>query len=210
MKYIDISLTINKELPLWPGSRKIMIRRTMSIKKNDQANVSWIGMDVHTGTHIDAPKHFINNGIAVDEICLDKLIGNCYVCDLGNRKCIDADFLESVHLPAGIDRIIFKTKNSKLWNDKKFNKDFVALTPCGAEWIIRKGICLVGIDYLSIQNFQEQNNKTHKILLEKEVVVIEGLILDKVKEGIYKLIALPIKINNSDGSPVRAVLEILS
>ena len=210
MKYIDISLTIEKNLPQWPGSKPIKIKRITNLNKGHSANVSWIGMDVHTGTHIDAPKHFIRNGKSIDKISLDKLIGKCYVYDVKNRKIIDSDFLKNSNIPKGIDKILFKTWNSKLWKDKNFRKDFVALTPDAAKWIVKKKISLVGIDYLSVQEFGEKDDKTHKILLKKEVVIIEGLNLEGVRQGMYEIIVLPIKIKGSDGAPARAILKILS
>ena len=209
MKYIDISLTIKKNLPQWPGSKPIKIKRIMDLNKGHLVNVSWIGIDVHTGTHIDAPKHFIKNGKSIDKINLNKLIGRCYLCNTGNKDEINIDFLKNLDIPRGIDKILFKTKNSDLWRYKKFHKDFVALTPNAAKWIVEKGINLVGIDYLSIQKFGEKDDKTHKILLKKGVVIIEGLNLKDIKQGIYEIIALPIKIKSSDGAPTRVILKTI-
>ncbi|KPJ56688.1 hypothetical protein AMJ49_04240 [Parcubacteria bacterium DG_74_2] len=209
MKYIDISLIIEKNIPQWPKSRSIEIKRIMNLNRGRPANVTRVEMDVHTGTHIDAPKHFIKNGRSIDKINLNELIGRCYLYNTGNKDEINIDFLKGLDIPRGIDKILLKTKNSKLWKDKKFHKNFVALTPEAAKWVVKKKIKLVGIDYLSIQKFNEKDNKTHKILLKNGVVIIEGLNLNSVKQGMYELIVLPIKIKDSDGAPARAILKIL-
>lgn len=193
----------------WPTDKAPVIRRVLSLDKN-RVNVTQISISVHTGTHIDAPSHFVKNGRTIDKIDLNKLIGRCYVCDIGERDNIDLNFLKDRRFPRGIKKIIFKTKNSNLWGDDNFHQNFVALTPTGARWIVRKKISLVGIDYLSIQGFSEKSNQTHKILLNKGVVIIEGLDLRGVKQGIYEIIALPIKIQGSDGAPARVILKTLS
>ena len=209
MKYIDISSTVDKNMPHWPTSSRPVIKRLFSLAKGSKSNVSWIGMGIHTGTHIDAPEHFIRNGNTIDKIKIKSLIGKCYVCNTKNRGVIDVSYLNSIKVPQGVKKILFHTKNSSFWKDSKFHKDFVALTPQAARWIVKKGINLVGIDYLSIERFGEKGNRTHKILLKKKVIIVEGLNLSHVKDGVYKLIVLPIKIKGCEGAPARAILEAL-
>jgi len=210
MKYIDISLTIDKNLPHWPTENAVKVRKIKSIVKGDKVNITQIDMSVHTGTHVDAPTHFVKNGKAIDQLPLDRLIGKCYVCNVKNSEVINIDFLKNVKMSKNIKKLLFKTKNSNLWGKKKkFFKNYVALTADAAKWLVKKGIDLVGIDYLSIGRFDKENTKTHKILLKKGVVVVEGLNLKNVNQGIYELIILPIKIKGSDGAPARAILKIL-
>jgi len=207
MTLIDISVPISKNTPHWPTSQAVDIKRCKSLKGGDDWNESRLAMDVHCGTHLDAPSHFLAKGKAIDEIKLNKLIGKCYVCDTDNVGLIDSDYLQKIKMPEGVKKIIFKTKNSKLWGNSSFYENFVALSSSGAEWIVRHDIDLVGIDYLSIQPFGQKDYLTHKILLKKEVVVVEGLNLQDVEQGVYELIVLPINIKGAEGAPARAILK---
>jgi len=209
MNYLDISLTTCRGLIHWPTDKLIKIHKIQSIAKGHSANVTQIDMSVHTGTHIDAPIHFIKGGKAVDQLSLNKLLGKCYVYDIGRVDVIDVNILNKIVIPKNVKKILFKTKNSNLWRKKKFYKKYVALTKDAAKWITKKRIDLVGIDYLSIQRFNERNNETHKILLSKGIIILEGLNLQNIKQGVYELIVLPIKIKDSDGAPARAILKTL-
>ncbi len=211
MAYIDISHTLSSNLPHWPAnSQDPKIKKVLSVKRGDTNNLTWLGTDIHIGTHIDAPYHFIENGKKIDQLNLENLIGPCYVLDTKDAKTIDRKLLESHSAPKNTSRILFKTSNAKLWEDKEFHKDFVALSADAAQWIVDNKIVLAGIDYLSIQPFEQPGNETHIILLKNDIIIIEGLDLRNASEGIYELIALPIKISDSEGGPVRAILKTIN
>jgi arylformamidase len=208
-KYYDISVPISSNLPIWPDTQPIEFQRTLDLDRGDIANDTTICMSVHTGTHVDASLHFVPFGKSVDELSLDILIGTATVLDIGEIEVITSKFLENLTLPGDLKRLLFKTKNSKLWNSTtKFEPNFVALSADAAEWIVKRGIILVGIDYLSIQRFYD-GPETHIILLQSEVVVIEGLNLIDVPAGDYELICLPIKLQGLEGAPSRVILRPL-
>ncbi len=166
-------------------------------------------MSVHTGTHIDAPLHFVEGGVATDEIPLEQLVGECLVVELTGRDCITPDDLQSLDIPAGTKKLIFKTDNSRLWADlaHSFYEDYCALTTEGAEWVRDFGIHLFGIDYLSVSLYKDPPETVHRILLGADMVLIEGLNLMGVPPGNYRLTCLPFKIANVEGAPARVILE---
>lgn len=208
MKIIDISVPINPHLPVWPGEAKPRIRHIASMKNGDPCNVTFLEIGSHTGTHIDAPLHFVHDAPTTNEIPLEKLIGPCIVADMRSKDRITADDLEALPLPTGTQKILFKTDNSQLWNDPThpFYENFCALTPDAAQWVVDHDIHLVGIDYLSIQLYHDDFD-THVILLSNEVVIVEGLDLRAVEPGTYRLLCLPLKIEGVEGTLARAVLE---
>ncbi|ACK64156.1 cyclase family protein [Rippkaea orientalis PCC 8801] len=207
-RYIDISVSVSANLPCWPGSPPVKFTRDLDLDKGDIANDTSINFSVHTGTHIDAPLHFIQGGNSVDQVSLDILIGKAYVADLSTVDVITTDILKQLSLPTETTRLLLKTKNSQLWEAKgsEFNPDFVAITADAAQWLVGQGIKLVGIDYLSIQRFYD-GPETHQILLGAEVVIIEGLNLTQVSSGEYQLICLPIKLQGIEGAPARVILQ---
>lgn len=163
-------------------------------------------MGLHTGTHIDAPLHFIDEGKSIDELRLEIFIGPALVVHLPRVKEITAADLDKLKIKKNITRILFKTSNSSLWGKgAQFKKDYVGLTVSAAKWLAKRNIKLVGVDYLSIAKFDEAV-EVHKILLGKGMVLLEGINLSKVKPGIYQLMCLPIKFSNLEAAPVRAVL----
>ena len=208
-KYYDISVSISPQLPVWPDTQPIEFQRTLDLDQGDIANDTTICMSVHTGTHVDASLHFVSSGRSVDELPLETLIGLATVIDVGELEVITAIFLEGLELPNNLKRILFKTKNSKLWDSSTFEPNFVALSCDAAEWLINQGIVLVGIDYLSIQRFYD-GPETHIVLLQSDVVIIEGLNLRDVPTGNYELICLPIKLKGLEGAPSRVILRSLS
>ena len=179
----------------------------MNLAAGDEANVSQLETDVHVGTHVDAPCHFLQEGTAVEELSLDVLIGPAYVAYLPEVKAVTSADLEELNLPPNTTRLLLCTTNSQLWanNVTEFNNDFVALTADGAQWLADKGIRLIGVDYLSVQRYYD-STLTHEILLKAGIIILEGLNLTNVTAGMYKLVCLPIKLVGSDGAPARAVL----
>jgi arylformamidase len=208
MKILDISVPISPTLPVWPGDSAIVLEQFRAISKGNTSTDSRLACSVHSGTHVDAPAHFIENGSNVEQLQLEVLIGRATVVERLNDDIITPDILEAQTLPAGTKRLLLKTKNSDLWTDPahQFNPDFVALSTESARWIVNQGIKLVGIDYLSIQMFKDTEPLTHRILLEAGVIILEGLNLREVNPGEYQLICLPLKLAGSEGAPARAIL----
>ncbi|MEI7988535.1 MAG: cyclase family protein [Chloroflexota bacterium] len=207
MRIYDISLGISSALPTWPGDPKIHLEQVSKISEGHASNITKIEMSAHTGTHIDAPYHFIESGMTVDQIPLKVLTGRVYVLHLPDVSLITADILKETTLPPRTRRILFKTRNSDNWvkDNAEFEKDFVALSPDGAQYLVDRNICLVGIDYLSVAPFLDPT-PTHEILLKAGVVIVEGLNLSKIKQGRYSFYCLPLKITGAEGAPARAIL----
>ncbi len=202
MRTYDITLTITPQTIVWPGDSPVKITKTSSIASGDNANVSEISMSCHTGTHVDAPDHFLNNGITVDDLSLDLLVGRAYVLHLPNVSMITASVLMQAEIPPRTRRLLFKTRNSDLWanGNTEFQTDFVALSVDAAELLVDRNVKLVGIDYLSIAPYK-MGTPVHTILLNAGVVVLEGLDLSKVSQGRYTLHCLPLKLGGAEGSP---------
>jgi arylformamidase len=207
MHTYDITLPISKELPVWPGDPPFEIRHIDSIAAGGNTNTSWISMSAHTGTHVDAPDHFLNNGKTIESLPLNVLSGRVYVLHLPKAKVITADMLKEAEIPPRTRRVLFKTCNSNHWSngENDFQTDFVGLGEDGARYLVDRGFKLVGIDYLSIAPYK-QSRPTHEILLKAGMVIVEGLDLSQVSAGRYTLYCLPLKLAGSDGAPARAIL----
>jgi arylformamidase len=210
MKIYDISVPLSNELPTWPGDPPLRIEKALDLDRGDPATVSLITLGSHTGTHLDAPGHFIRGGKTIDQIPLDVFMGRVRVYELNVEKRIEVDDLKGLSWQ-GIERVLFKTRNSlECWKDEVFHTDFVHLSQKAAEYLVEKGIKLIGIDYLSVEAFGSTEFPVHHTLLSHEVIPLEGLNLWEVKPGDYEICCLPIKIKNGDGAPVRAILKSLS
>ena len=208
MDIYDVSLMICADLPVWPGDPNVDLHQTAFMDKGDPCNLSYLALNVHAGTHVDAPHHFLNDCRTVESLQLEQLIGPAYVLHVRDDvKKIDADLLDSASIPAGTSRLLFRTGNSELWHrgEWEFQRDFVALSGDGARWIVKHGVKLVGVDYLSVAPFNDAA-ETHRVLLEAGVVILEGLDLSAVQQGNYDLCCLPLKLLGSDGAPARVVL----
>lgn len=208
MKIYDITLPISPVMPVWPGDPPVVLEQVSSMDAGAHDNVSRLGCSVHTGTHVDAPHHFLNDHRTVDALSLDVLIGPAQVIQIPEDvDLITADILEKAAVPSGTSRLLLKTRNSRLWErrEKEFVKDFVGISLDGAEWLVRIGLKLVGIDYLSIAPYKH-SLPTHQVLLKPGIVILEGVDLSAVSPGIYNLYCLPLKLVGSDGAPARAIL----
>lgn len=208
MCFFDVTLTISNTLITWPTDPAVSIRKTRLISQGDSCNVSELKFGSHCGTHIDAPYHFEENGIKVDQIPLKYLIGEVTVFDIKKKEKIDLEDVKSLPLQNKV-RVFFKTINSTYWKLSEFKKNFVYITKEAAQYLIDNDVKLVGIDYLSVEKFNNNYADTHHTLLRKGVVIIEGLDLSNVEAGNYELIALPLKIKDGDGSPARVILKTL-
>lgn len=205
MRIHDITVPLSTELPTYPGDPPLVFTQWNSISKGDSSNLTQITLSTHSGTHIDAPRHFIDGAGAVDDLPLGVLIGRARVVELAGAKEIGRRELERVHVK-GVERLLLKTDNSQLWGTSCFHEHFAAITPEGAHYLAECGVKLVGIDYLSIEPFHGDGD-VHRTLLGSGVVVLEGINLTGVLPGEYELICLPLKIAGGDGAPVRAVLR---
>ncbi len=208
-RIIDISLPLSPDLPVWPGDPAVSVDAVSRVSAGDVANVSSIACSSHTGTHVDAPWHFVDNGAKLDEVPLDRWIGPCVVVDVPpDAKRIEPRHLDAAALPPDIERVLFRTSNSTLWRvgRREFHKEYVALAPEAARWVVNRGVRLVGIDYLSIEAYDDEAHETHRTLLGNGVSILEGLDLDRVQAGPYTLICLPLRLTVGDGAPARAIL----
>jgi arylformamidase len=207
MRTYDISMTISPDMPVWPGDPNVVIQRIGKIDEGAEANVSKLNMCVHTGTHVDAPFHFLQEGNTVEQLSLKLLTGRVYVLHLPEVDVITRDVLEGSGIPPRTRRVLFRTRNSDLWKAEviDFQSGYVGVSSDGAEYLVNRGVKLVGVDYLSVAPY-ESTKATHQILLEAGIVIVEGLDLSKVSQGRYTLYCLPLKIVGCDGAPARAIL----
>lgn len=194
-------------MPTYPGDPAVSIEHVSEIAKGALANVSRISFGSHTGTHLDPPIHFIPNGKTVDQLDLSVLYGPARVVDMTRvEKAITAQDLERAKLPKRAVRLLFKTRNSLLWSRSSFQENFVAFSWDAAQWLVDRGVKLVGIDYLSVEVFGASEPRAHRILLGAGVIIVEGLYLKEIAPGDYTLACLPLKLQDGDGAPARAIL----
>ena len=202
MEILDVSIPIRTRMPIYPANAGVALRRIDAIADGAVANVSAVDLGAHTGTHVDAPNHFLDGAGGVDTVALAPLIGPAVVVDAtGVDKTLDAAAVAAAGVPAGAERVLFRTRNSQLWEQDEFSEDFVSFDASGARALLDAGVRLVGIDYLSIGD-----PGAHRALLCADVAVVEGLDLRAVEPGPYQLVCLPLKLVGSDGGPARAVL----
>ncbi len=208
MKIFDISLTIHPDMVTWPGDPPVALERVSKMEDGANANVSRLTAGVHTGTHVDAPVHFVPGRGGVDSIPLEALVGPCQVVELPDSvNVINAAVVQTCGLAPAVKRILFKTRNSAYWKqpDLPFQTEFVAVDESGAIELAARGIQLVGIDYLSIAPYKN-SRPAHQALLKASIVILEGCNLSEVPAGYYRLICLPLKLKDSDGAPARVIL----
>jgi arylformamidase len=199
----DISVPIREGMPIYDGNPGVRLERASSIAEGAPANVSRLDLGVHTGTHVDAPLHFIDGAPGAEGIPLDALFGPALVVDataVGGVALGESE-LVTLQIPAGTERVLLKTRNSELWAQPSFTRDFIRLDGSGARFVVSLGVRTIGIDYLSIGD-----REAHRVLLGAGVVPVEGLDLRGVEPGEYMFACLPLDVVGSDGGPARAVL----
>mgnify|MGYP005847578039 CR=1 FL=1 len=206
MEWIDLSVPLREGMPTYPGDQPFSLQPLLRIAEGKACNLSAIQMGTHTGTHVDPPWHFVADGITVDRLPLDLLIGKAYVVSVRNVPAVTAHALQSASIPDGVERLLIQTDNSfGSWDKADFQPDFVYLTADAAEWLVQRDIRLVGIDYLSVEQFRAPEPRAHRTLLGAGVIIVEGLNLQELEPGWWRFICLPLRIEGADGAPARAV-----
>jgi arylformamidase len=205
-QFLDVSVLLAAGVPTYPGNPAFELQPLKRVASGDSSNVSRLIMGTHSGTHVDAPRHFFDDGAATDALELDLLIGRARVIDLPRRGGITADDLTAANLREDL-RVLFRTPNSALWNDGAFHPDYTHLTEDGARYLVRQGVKVVGVDYLSVEQFKKPGAPAHRALLSHGVVIIEGLNLSDVEAGLYEMYCLPLRVAGGDGAPARVVLK---
>jgi len=204
--WIDVSVPVRSGMVHWPDNPPIEVVRVMDMARGDPATVSRLSLGVHTGTHVDAPVHFLADGAGVDAVPLDQLLGEARVVEVTDGPSIGAAQLRPVDPRPG-ERLLFKTRNSaRCWKADRFLADFVYLSTEGAALLAERRVRTVGIDYLSIAGMDE-GVPTHRTLLEQGICIIEGLDLSSIQPGSYELICLPLRLAGADGAPARVLLR---
>jgi len=210
-RLFDVSLEIAPDLLVWPGDPAIEVVPRGQISKGDAANVSELRIGTHTGTHVDPPVHFIEGAVGIDQVSLGAMVGPCVVGDLRDvAGPIDANVLDALGLDPGVERLLLRTANSELWRRARplsFPDRYACLTPESAAWVLERGLRLIGVDFLSVEQRGATGHPVHHALLERGVVIVEGLDLGMVDPGRYHLTVLPLKIRDGDGGPARAILR---
>ena len=204
----DVSLALRTGGLVYPGNPAIAITAQQAIAQGAGANVSRIDFGSHTGTHVDAPKHFFDDGAGVDALALDVLMGPCRLLAFSDAVMSIGEAELRAHDLSGVTRVLLKTRNSA-WlasGSTEFHPDYTYVAPDGAEYLARIGVRLVGVDYLSVEQFHSGHHRTHRTLLARGIVIVEGLLLSEPPAGSYELRCLPIKLAGLDGAPARAVL----
>ncbi len=203
----DVSVPLRDGMVHWPGDPECHIKRVSRMEDGAVCNLTHISMSAHTGTHMDAPRHFIADGKTMEQMPFEAVIGRCRVYELDCEDQITADDLKKLRLAPG-QRVLFKTRNStRSWAMNEFDKDFVSLRQDAAQYLVEQQVMTVGVDYLSIGGFNKDGVETHQIMLGAGIWVIEGLNLAEISDGYYELICLPIKLEGADGAPCRVVLR---
>jgi len=202
----DVSIPIRSGGVVYPGNPEINISLSSSVAKGDSANVSRIVFGSHTGTHVDSSRHFFDGAQSVDQIPLDRLVGPARLIAMGDDvRAVGEKELRAANIE-GQKRILVRTRNSELLKRSEFFSDYTYIAPDAARYLVEIGVELVGVDYLSIEQFHSGHHLTHRTLLEKDVVIVEGLALSGPPTGDYQLICLPLRLEGLDGAPARAVL----
>ena len=207
-KYLDISLTLSAASVRWVAAPPFELIERRRMSRGDSSNSSAVNMSVHSGTHVDAPFHFLADGATIDAMPLDLFLGPAIVHELGAERYITPEHVAAMDL-GGEHRVLFKTRNSSLLQRSDYDPDFVAFSVDAARALVDRGVTLVGLDYLSVAHADEQV-PVHRAFLDHGVVLLEGVDLSAVAPGRYELMCLPIKLGGADGAPCRAVLRELT
>jgi arylformamidase len=207
-EWIDVSLTLKSGMLHWPGDPPVAIERVRDMDKGDTVNLSKMSMGAHSGTHVDAPVHFVSGGAGIDRVSLDALVGPARIIDVSASDSIREEELSGWGIEPG-ERILLRTRNSleKLLHGETFTANFIFMEEDAARFLAARGVRVVGVDYLSVGGYKKNGPQVHKILLGAGIVVVEGLDLSLALPGQYDMICLPMKIADGDGAPARVILR---
>lgn len=206
MRIHDISVPIRSDMPTYQGEPGPKLEFRSLVSKGDPYTLSTLSLGSHTGTHVDAPSHFLDGGPGVQALPLDALAGPAHVAEFGGDTHIAAADLDRMDIPADCQRLLFKTRNGRFWDDSSFHTEFIALALDAARALAERGVRLIGIDYLSIEQFRAERYEVHETLLASGVVILEGLDLRSVSPGGYFLVCAPLNVVGAEGAPARAFL----
>jgi arylformamidase len=205
-KFLDVSVPLAAGMPAYPGNPAFELQPVKRIAEGGSSNHSRLVLGTHTGTHVDAPRHFFDGAAAVDELPLALLLGRARVVEIRKRGGIEAADLTAVGLREDL-RVLLKTPNSALWNAGAFHQDYTHLAESGAQYLVDQGVKVVGIDYLSVEQYKKAGAPAHRALLSEGIIIIEGLNLAEAEPGMYEMYCLPLRVAGGDGAPARVVLR---
>ena len=205
-RFIDVSVPLKTGMPAFPGNPEFELHAVKRIAEGGSSNVSRLVLGTHTGTHVDAPRHFFDNAATVDALALDLLIGRTRVVEIAKRGGITRDDLAAANLREDL-RVLLKTPNSAFWNEPAFRQDFTYLEESAASYLVEQGVKVIGIDYLSVEQFKKPGAPAHRALLSRNAIIIEGLNLSDAAPGMYEMYCLPLPVTGGDGAPARVVLR---
>ncbi len=206
MKLIDVTVPLDAHLPTYPNNTPFTVESIERLADGETSNLSSLHLSAHAGTHVDAPRHFFDEGAGFDALPLEMLVGRTRVIEITTRRGIAAADLAPIDLSEDI-RLLIKTSNSRLWGSAEFHADYIGMTESGARHLVEHGIKVVGVDYQSVEEFRTPGAPAHRLLLGAGPIVIEGLDLRDVEPGIYDRLCLPLRVVGCDGAPARVVLR---
>jgi arylformamidase len=206
MKVYDISVPLRADMPTYDGEPGPVLDFHRLLSRGDPLTLSAISLGSHTGTHVDAPAHFLDGAPGIDSLPVDALVGPAYVAEFAGDTHITAADLDAMAIPPDCRRLLLKTRNSRFWDDDSFHPDFIALAPDAAKALAARDFRLVGIDYLSIERFHADPHDVHETLLGKGIVILEGLDLRRIAPGPYLLVCAPLNVVGAEGAPARTFL----
>lgn len=206
MKLIDVTVPIDSTLATYPGNTPFSLEAIKRLANGDSSNVSTLHLSAHAGTHVDAPRHFFDEGGGVETLALEMLCGRTRVVELTTRRAVTAEDLTGFDLREDV-RLLLKTANSRLWGTPDFHQDFIGVTEGAARFLVDRGVKVVGVDYLSVEPYKTPGAPAHHVLLGAGTIVIEGLNLRDVEPGTYEMFCLPLAVVGADGAPARVILR---
>lgn len=203
VQWIDVTIPLREGMTLWPGDPPFRLGPLTRIAEGAGCNVSILTLGTHAGTHVDAPWHFKDDGKRLHEVDTAVFFGDAMLIDLP-----DVDHVRAVDLPEDRlpPRVLFKTRNSHYPPTGPFKTDYAAIEPDAAQRLVDDGVRLVGVDYLSVAPYHQEGQSTHHILLNNDVVIVEGLLLKDIASGVYPFVVLPLPVEGADGAPCRAFI----
>jgi len=206
MKLIDVTVPIDSNLATYPGNTPFSLEGIKRLARGDSSNVSTLHLSAHAGTHVDAPRHFFDDGGGVESLALELLCGRTRVVELTTRKAVTAEDLAGFDLREDV-RLLLKTANSRLWGTPDFHQDFIGVSEGAARFLVDRGVKVLGVDYLSVEPYKTPGAPAHHVLLGAGTIVIEGLNLRDVEPGAYEMYCLPLALVGADGAPARVILR---